>query len=442
MVDNAEKKKVLHFMGRLLDHICKYVPVAGFLYDSVEKLVCDDMPPHINFMTDGSVLFIRDDIVPGKNCKPQDIRHHISNLAHELSHELMHIMLGHPGKADLSKRACYDLECDAEVSRYSDFSWKEDSFLNGRDIDSRYDLSHELWYLDALSEEIKNFLNNHLQELQEILATLANGGIPSEDGSDMYPDMSGMSWEISADIELSDTMQMLREVAAEKRAEFHDTMYGLSEGCESTVISHVPHESVKFEDELKRYVTVREQSCETDDELDYVMYTYGLSMYGNIPIVEPPEETERTSASFYLAVDCSGSIDVELAERFLGQVKDVVSKVVNDDRNTVDIDLFIFDTQVTQSFHIEKAEDFPDYKDIELKGGGTSFIPLIEKVGELAGKKGQTDTALFCFSDGMGDFPQEKPKFDVFFVMEGGEHSPYEQLLTGKMPDWVRVLDL
>ena len=44
--------------------------------------------------------------------------------------------------------------------------------------------------------------------------------------------------------------------------------------------------------------------------------------------------------------------------------------------------------------------------------------------------------------NGMGDFPQEKPKFDVFFVMEGGEHSPYEQLLTGKMPDWVRVLDL
>ena len=437
MIENAKKETVLHFVNKLVEYICKINPVAGFVYDSVGKLVCDDMPEGVDFMTDGSVLFIRDDIVLDKNSNLQYVGDRISFLSRKLSHELMHIMLGHPGNAGNVERCRYDADCDEEISRYSDFSVKRWSF--GMYAYAQGDISHGLWYLNAMNEELMNFLNNHLQELKEILARLETRAKSLGNDSDAESDTGDMFVEVSNDTELSDTMRLLKKISEDKCAEFKDIMYGLSSGSGGEVISHIRSECVNFEDELKRYVTISEQSCDTDDELDYVMYTYGLSMYGNIPIVEPPEETERLSASFYLAIDCSGSIDKALAERFLGQVREIVLKAVNDDRNSVDIDLYIFDSQVTQSFHIEKTEDFPEIQDIVLTWGGTDFVPLIEKVSEMVEKKGQTNTALFCFSDGCGRFPQQKPNFDVFFVMEEQNDLPSR---TNTIPDWVGVLKL
>ena len=42
-----------------------------------------------------------------------------------------------------------------------------------------------------------------------------------------------------------------------------------------------------YSDFLRRFATVSEDMRINDDEFDYIFYTYGLELYGNMPLVEP-----------------------------------------------------------------------------------------------------------------------------------------------------------
>ena len=45
-----------------------------------------------------------------------------------------------------------------------------------------------------------------------------------------------------------------------------------------------------------------------DDEFDYVYYTYGLSLYGNLPLVEPLEYKDVNKIKeFVVAIDTSAA---------------------------------------------------------------------------------------------------------------------------------------
>ena len=69
---------------------------------------------------------------------------------------------------------------------------------------------------------------------------------------------------------------------------------------------------------LRRFAVPREVMAVDGDAFDYIFYTYGLQLYGNMPLVEPPEtKEEKRIEDFVIAVDTSMSTSGELVRQFL-----------------------------------------------------------------------------------------------------------------------------
>ena len=57
-----------------------------------------------------------------------------------------------------------------------------------------------------------------------------------------------------------------------------------------------------------------------DDEFDYIFYTYGLKLYGNMPLIEPLETREsKKIEELALVIDTSYSTSGALVRAFLAE---------------------------------------------------------------------------------------------------------------------------
>ena len=192
---------------------------------------------------------------------------------------------------------------------------------------------------------------------------------------------------------------------------------------------------------LRRFTMLSEEMKVNDDEYDYVFYTYGLELYGNMPLVEPLEykETQRIR-DFVIAIDTSESCEGELVKRFVEHTFGIIKKQ-EDFAHSVNIHVVQCDAKVQADTKITDLRDVDDFMDgFFVRGlGGTDFRPVFGYVddlrarGELADMKG-----LIYFTDGLGQFPEAAPDYDTAFVfMDTGErHTP-------SVPPWAMkvVLD-
>ena len=76
---------------------------------------------------------------------------------------------------------------------------------------------------------------------------------------------------------------------------------------------------------LQKFSVLREEMLVDEDSFDYVFYTYGLSLYGNMPLVEPLESKEVSRIEdFVLVIDTSMSCSGDLVRRFLEETYSVL----------------------------------------------------------------------------------------------------------------------
>ena len=88
------------------------------------------------------------------------------------------------------------------------------------------------------------------------------------------------------------------------------------------VANRKPANYAKF---LRRFATMAEDLRVSDEDFDYAYYTYGLSRYGNVPLVEPLENQEAKHAcEFVIALDTSGSCSGELVRAFVERTFDTL----------------------------------------------------------------------------------------------------------------------
>lgn len=170
---------------------------------------------------------------------------------------------------------------------------------------------------------------------------------------------------------------------------------------------------------LRRFTSLAEDTVIDEDSFDYIYYTYGLSLYDNLPLIEPLEYKEvRKIEEFVIALDTSGSCSGETVQAFLQETYDILM-----DREQffkeVTIHIIQCDREIQEDTVIHSAEEFEDFiKNGELKGfGGTDFRPVFDYVeglrekGELTHLKG-----LLYFTDGLGIYPTEVPDYETAFV--------------------------
>ncbi len=190
---------------------------------------------------------------------------------------------------------------------------------------------------------------------------------------------------------------------------------------------------------LRKFSVLREEQEVDQDSFDYVFYTYGLSLYGNMPLIEPQETKEALRIEdFVIVIDTSMSVAGDLVKKFLKETYGVLSEN-NSYFRQVNIHLIQCDEQVHTDVKITCQEDLKDYMDrLQLFGeGGTDFRPAFAYVEELIEKKELTSLkGLLYFTDGKGIYPAKMPPYDVAFVFMEEE---YEDV---NVPPWAMKLIL
>ncbi len=170
---------------------------------------------------------------------------------------------------------------------------------------------------------------------------------------------------------------------------------------------------------LRKFMTINEEMLLNQDEFDYIYYTYGMELYGNMPLVEPLEykETDRVR-EFVIAIDTSGSVRGDLVRRFIEHTFDILKE---SETYTTDVNVHIVqcdarvqsDTRIADIAEVDKLME-----NFVIRGfGGTDFRPVFDYVETLRERSELTEMkGLIYFTDGLGNFPEKPPDYDTAFV--------------------------
>ncbi|MDY3825358.1 MAG: VWA-like domain-containing protein [Lachnospiraceae bacterium] len=171
---------------------------------------------------------------------------------------------------------------------------------------------------------------------------------------------------------------------------------------------------------LRKFAVLKEEMQIDPDSFDYVFYSYGLRMYGNMPLIEPQEwkETHKIE-EFVIVIDTSMSCSGDLVRKFLEETYHILAETESFFRK-VHIRILQCDDAVRADQLITTGEELKQYMDhLQLYGdGGTDFRPAFTYVqqlidqGEFKNLKG-----LLYFTDGKGTFPRKRPPYDAAFIL-------------------------
>lgn len=237
------------------------------------------------------------------------------------------------------------------------------------------------------------------------------------------------------------TAQEWKELAERLQTDLEtfSTEWGDQSGSMAMALKEVNREKYDYENFLKKFAVLNEAMKINDDEFDYVFYTLGLSMYGNLPLVEPLEYKDvKQIKEFVIAIDTSGSVLGEKVQAFVRKTYNILKQQESFDRK-INLHIVQCDAEIQNDTKITTLEDLETYfTNMKLYGfGGTDFRPvfayveqLIEK-GEFINLKG-----LIYFTDGYGTFPERKPPYETAFVFVDDNYNNYD------VPPWAIKLIL
>ncbi len=295
---------------------------------------------------------------------------------------------------------------------------------------------------EAAEQDVEEMQNNEGEESSDESQDAEGSSADAQDtaeGDDAEDNVSG-DWHGS-----SNTQDNEREVNDQKSEEERDweeiakqvemnletfsAEWGDEAGSLIASLKVANRKRYDYADFLRRFTMLSEEMKINDDEYDYVFYTYGLELYGDMPLVEPLEykETQRIR-DFVIAIDTSESCKGELVKRFVEHTFGIIKKQ-EDFAHSVNIHVIQCDAKVQADTKITDLADVDAFMDgFFVRGmGGTDFRPVfgyvdsLRKRGELTDMKG-----LIYFTDGLGQYPEAAPDYDTAFVfMDTGEaHTP------------------
>ena len=349
-------------------------------------------------------------------------------LNHAYLHSVFHCVFYHPFIAPGVDQPLWDLACDIAVEGII----RE---LNVKQLETAMDAARAV-ELDALQKTYgkltaerlyKSFLKKPLskkeqERLQEIFQVDEHmvwymekesgqdggGDQDSQDqgsgGEDLYP-----SWE-----EISERIKVDLETASQE--------WGKRSSSLMQNVQEVNRERYDYSGFLRKFAVLGEAMQINDDEFDYIFYTYGLSLYRNIPLIEPLEYKDvKRIREFVIAIDTSGSVKGELVQTFVQKTYNIL-KSTESFFSKINLHIIQCDADIQEDVKITCQEEFDAYlKTMTIKGlGGTDFRPVFRYVDELIHKGEFVNLrGLIYFTDGYGTFPERKPEYETAFLFVG-----------------------
>ena len=197
------------------------------------------------------------------------------------------------------------------------------------------------------------------------------------------------------------------------------------EGDKLSWFLHLEHKNyTPFQDFLRKFSVDREELKTDPESFDYGYYYFGLSQYGNMPLIEENEYRERRKIpELVIAIDTSYSTKGEMVKRFL---EETLAILQNKEAffSKCRVHIVECDDRIRKDLLLENAEEMERYRQrFEVSGGyGTDFRPVFHYIEDLR-KKGELKElkALLYFTDGRGRYPKYAPGYTAAFVFPKGE---------------------
>lgn len=217
----------------------------------------------------------------------------------------------------------------------------------------------------------------------------------------------------------SKSMKVDLETLSKKRG---DRMGGLMRELEVT-----QHEEIDFKEFLRQFMVKNNDMRLSDDEFDYIFYTYGLNLYGNMPLIEPLEyRSNKRVRDFCIVIDTSSSVTSTVVQKFIDATYDVLVSE-NTFAEKVNIHIIMCDATVRSDTKITSINELDRWrKNIKLRGfGGTDFRPAFRYINELY-HSGEFDDlgGVLYFTDGWGIYPDRIPPYKTAFCFYDEDHRP------------------
>ena len=192
----------------------------------------------------------------------------------------------------------------------------------------------------------------------------------------------------------------------------------MSESLEKN-LAEATKETYDYKSILERFMVMGEDIQVNDDEFDYIYYTYGLSTYKNMPLVEPLEYKDVNKIrEFAIVIDTSASCRGNIVKAFLNKTYNILTSQENFFRKT-NIHIIQCDNEVQSDTKITCQEDFLHFMEHgKLKGfGATDFRPAFTYIQQLQTQREFSNLkGVIYFTDGYGVYPQKTIGIDTIFA--------------------------
>ena len=385
----------LRFMDRAISHL---------------TLTCDGEIP---FATDGRALYYEPwTVLQRYQAEPNAVNR-------DMMHALLHCVFRHWFVGQDIDRARWDAACDAAVEcAISD--------LHSPVLQSQREVN-QLMTLEMLRREVGTMTAERIyrwlgeQDYDEDDLYRLRRELKADEHGLWY---GGPEPEAERQQDVDDLEQMWQDVSRRMQTEL-ETMRQEAAGVlvqNLRSLNRAKHDYTAF---LRRFGVRGEVVRLSDEEFDNNYYTYGLSLYGNVPLIEPLEYREQKRIrDFVIAIDTSGSVKGDVVQSFIQHTHDILSRQENF-FTKVNMHIIQCDDQVREDVHITGREEFQAYiKTMQIKGlGQTDFRPVFARVEELIRRRELTDLrGLLYFTDGLGTFPEKKPPYDTAFIIHTDDY--------------------
>ena len=326
-------------------------------------------------------------------------------------HMVMHGIFRHITRRKGRDKRYYDLACEIAVESVIDGmqhrAVRRSRSLLRRETYRKLNEKLKVLSADKIYTEMKkwNLTEAELRRLEEEFLTDSHDYWPEDDDKKTQQEIENKWQDISEQMETD--METFSKEASADSGHFIDQLKVEN------------RERFDYRQFLRKFSVLREEMAVDPDSFDYVFYSYGLKLYGNMPLIEPQEWTETQKIEeFAIVIDTSMSCSGELVKKFLEQTYAVLSE--NDSFfRKVNIHIIQCDDQVQTDQKITCEEELMDYMgNLELRGeGGTDFRPAFEYVEKLRKEHAFSQLrGLLYFTDGQGIYPAKMPSYEVAFV--------------------------
>ena len=326
-------------------------------------------------------------------------------------HLILHGIFRHMIRRKGREERLYSLACDIVTESIID-SMQHRCVLKGRSLlrrETYRNLKKEMKVLTA--EKVYGVLNSRPLSEQELLRleqefrTDDHSYWPSDDEQRKQNEIENQWQSISEQMETD-----------------MDTFSQEGSSASGDLVDQVKvenRERFDYRQFLRKFAVLKEEMEVDPDSFDYVFYSYGLSLYGNMPLIEPQEWKEvQKVEEFVIVIDTSMSCSGELVRKFLEETYGVLSE--NDSFfRKVNIHIIQCDDQIQTDQKITCKEELVEYMEhLELRGeGGTDFRPAFLYVEQLIRQHTfERLKGLIYFTDGRGIYPSKMPSYETAFV--------------------------